>query len=182
MKLIVPLASTGMTKSISAVISQVQLDFAKAAEEDPTKTFGVAYYYCSRYAQPDYRGHEQILRSLLQQLYAPLVAVGDRSPALQSIDMSIFAVFAEKQSSGFPSTMIGPSSEECCLLLRELLKVYTRVAVVLEALDECDEQTQSYLAEEFDKLIKGTEGLCTIRVLISKKPAKETQASDIDCD
>lgn len=180
MKLIVPLADTGMTKSVSAVISQVQSDFAKAASEDPTKTFGVAYYYCSWYTHSEGRGHMQILRSLLKQLYAPLDAVGDRSPELQAIDMSIFSSFAEKQHEGFPSIIRGFSSKECTLLLHKLIKMYTRVAVVLEALDKCDEKTQSYLTQELGELIKATEGLCTIRVLISNEPEKDAQASNID--
>lgn len=164
MRLTVPPAAgdPGATKGLSTVIGMLQADFDFSSPS--AKPSRVAYYYCTQSTgDRDYRSCEQILRSLLRQLSVPV----DNCPVPHFIDEA----FTLSQSSGFPSSTRGPDSELCLKYLCRLLEVrqyYTRVALVLEGFDECDEQTQISLVGFMKKLIS-TEGLCPIRILIQTR-------------
>ena len=88
----------------------------------------------------------------------------------EMIPSCIGKLYAEKERPGFASSSL--TFQECCALVYELLKVYVKVTLVLDALDECDRSTRHTLINEIDKLVSGSTS-CIIKVFISSRPDKD---------
>ena len=102
------------------------------------------------------------MRSFVRQLSTP-----------QDSDMIPSCIekrYAEKEKPGFASS--GLTFRECCALVSELVGMYTKVTLVLDALDECDRSTRRLLVNEIDKLVSGSTS-CVIKVFISSRPDKD---------
>ena len=121
----------------------------------------MAYFYCDR-NRNDHRNNSDIFRSLLRQLSAPWD--GDLIPTC------IDDCFAGKEKHGFPSTSL--TFQECAVLIRKLLKGYTKVTIILDALDECEKSTRHLLVNELDKLISDPSS-CVLKVLIASRPEND---------
>ena len=146
-------AGAGKTKLVSTVVGSLRRRRRKGSQGK-----ALAYFYCDR-NQPDRQSHEQVMRSFVRQLSTP-----------QDSDMIPSCIekrYAEKEKPGFASS--GLTFEECCALLSELVGMYTKVTLVLDALDECDKSTRHLLVNEIDKLVSGSTS-CVIKVFISSRP------------
>jgi hypothetical protein len=121
----------------------------------------MAYFYCDR-NQTDRQNYEHILRSFVRQLSTP--RDGDLIPSC------IDDCYKVKEKSGFSSTRL--TFQECTVLIRNLLQGYSKVLLVLDALDECDKSTRHLLIDELDKLISESSP-CIIKILISSRPDKD---------
>ena len=149
-------AGAGKTKLVSTVIGSLRRDLGEGPQGE-----ALAYFYCDR-NQPDRQSHEQILKSFVRQLSTPR----DSDMIPSCIDKR----YSEKEKPGFASSSF--TFQECCALVPELVRVYSKVTLVLDALDECDRSTRHLLINEIDKLVGGSTS-CIIKVFILSRPDKD---------
>ena len=152
------IAGAGKTKLISVVVNSLRRDLEKSTL---SRREAMTYFYCDR-NKDDHRNNSDIFRSLVQQLSTPWD--GD------SIPTCIDDCFAGKEKHGFPSTSL--TFQESAVLVHNLLKGYTKVTIVLDALDECEKPTRHLLISELDKLVDGPSS-CVLKVLISSRPEND---------
>ena len=110
----------------------------------------MAYFYCD-----PKNDHRDIIRSLVRQLST------HRNGG--SIPTYIGDCFAEKEKDGFPLSSL--TFQESAGLMRKLMKDYTKVTIVLDALDGCDGSTKHLLVDELNKLVNEPSP-CILKVLI----------------
>lgn len=72
--------------------------------------------------------------------------------------------FKEKYQSGFSSAEL--SNEECETLLKTITLTYSRITLILDALDECEERSRLWLLNSFDRLVCVCSGL---KIFISSR-------------
>ena len=149
-------AGAGKIKLVSTVVRSLRRDLGEGPQGEE-----LAYFYCDR-NQPDRQSHEQILRSFVRQLSTHRES--DMNPSC------IDKCYAEKENLGFALPSI--TFQECSALVRELVRAYTKVTLVLDALDECDRSTRHILINEIDKLVSDSAS-CSIKVFISSRPDKD---------
>ena len=150
------LAGSGKTKLVSKVVGSVRQGLGKVPQGE-----ALAYFYCDQ-NQEDRRSPEQVLRSFARQL-----------STLRDSDMipsCIEQCYVEKEKPGFASSSL--TFQECCVLVRELVTMYTKITLVLDALDECDRSTRQYLITEIDDLVSSSTS-CVIKVFISSRPDRD---------
>ena len=150
------IAGAGKTKLISVVVNSLRRNLEQNPQEE-----AMAYFYSDR-PQGDHRNNGDIIRSLVRQLSIP--RDGD------SIPSCIDDCFVEKEKLGFSSSSL--TFQESTGLIRKLLKGYTKVTIILDALDECEESTRHLLINELDKLVSEPSS-CILKVLISSRPDKD---------
>lgn len=121
----------------------------------------LAYFYLDR-NHPARQSHEQVIRSFVRQLSTP--------PDGNMIPSCTEKRYTEKEKLGFASSSL--TFQESCALLYELLEGYTKVTLVLDALDECERSTRHHLVNEIDKMVRNS-GSCIIKVLISSRPDED---------
>ena len=149
-------AGAGKTKLVSTVVRSLRRDLWEGPQGE-----ALAYFYCDR-NQPDHQSHEQILRSFVRQLSTHRDS--------NMIPSCIDKCYAGKENLGFASPSL--TFQECSALVRELFGMYSKVTLVLDALDECDRSTRHILINEVDKLVSGSAS-CSIKVFISSRPDKD---------
>lgn len=115
---------------------------------------GFAYFYCSR-SDPERRQTKYILRSYVSQL-----ARVPNHPSM--IEKNIYTLYqkAREEKRGF-------SIIECETALVELINFYSRVTLVLDALDECEIDTREALARILHNIIDKGKG--TVKVFIASR-------------
>ena len=121
----------------------------------------LAYFYCDR-NQADRQSPEQVMRSFARQLSTPRDS--------DMIPSCIEKCYSEKEKPGFASSNL--TFQECCALVRELATMYTKITLVLDALDECDRSTRQDLITEIDDLVSSSTS-CVIKVFISSRPDRD---------
>ena len=121
----------------------------------------LAYFYCDR-NQADRQSPEQVMRSFTRQLSTPRDS--------DMIPSCIDQCYVEKEKPGFASSAV--TFQECCALVRELVTMYTKITLVLDALDECDRSTRHDLINEIDNLVSSSTP-CIIKVFISSRPDRD---------
>ena len=152
----IPPAGAGKTKLVSTVVGSLRRDLGEGPQGE-----ALAYFYCDR-NQPDRQSHEQIMRSFIRQLSTPRDS--------NMIPSCIDKCYTEKEKPGFASTSL--TFRDCSALLPELARMYAKVTLVLDALDECDRSTRHILINEIDKLVRGSTS-SVIKVFISSRPDKD---------
>ena len=143
----IKIAGARSTKLISVVVNSLRRNL----EREPLGE-AMAYFYCVQ----NENDHRDIIRSLVRQLST--LRNGGFVPTC------IDDCFAKKEKDGFPSSSL--TFQECASLIRKLMKDYTKVTIVLDALDECDESTRDLLIDELNKLVSEPSS-CILKVLIS---------------
>ena len=149
-------AGAGKTKLVSTVVSSLQQGLSEGPQRE-----ALAYFYCDR-NQADRQSPEQIMRSYVRQLSTPRDS--------DMIPSCIGKCYAEKERPGFASSSL--TFQECCALVRELITMYTKVTLVLDALDECDRSTRHHLINEIHNLASGSTP-CVIKVFVSSRPDRD---------
>jgi hypothetical protein len=143
------IAGAGKTKLVSKVIDDLTsrpLDVAEAR----------AYFYCDRNQEP-YRKPENILRSFVKQLSIP-------STDEDGIHSCLVELYNQKSRDGFASERIDLVESEALLL--QLIQTYSRTTLVLDALDECHDDSRVKIIELFDRLLKSSKSL---KIFISSR-------------
>src|ERR1700730_4142349 len=103
----------------------------------------VAYFYCNRNEELR-RDPENVLRCFVKQL-----AISRDKQAIRDI---VVEVYKGKQDTGFASAQL--TYKEAEALLPKLMRPYSRTMLVLDALDECQEQSRLRLIATFNRLIQ----------------------------
>lgn len=112
-----------------------------------------AYFYCSK-GVDDRQNPEDVLRSFVKQLAA------SHKPVFPLLHRK----YASKAKSGFLSAKL--SIDECGILLREILTSFNEAFLILDALDECHEETRGILVSELNALVEA--GL-PVKIVISSR-------------
>lgn len=120
-------AGAGKTFLVSRVI-----DHIKKRLEGSEPNCGLAYFYCNR-NDIDRRQPITILSSLVRQLASPVGRVDEVHQCIQELDNKL------------RSECLKMDLQLCKDTLIELSASYQRSSIVLDALDECDEETRSQL-------------------------------------
>ena len=102
------------------------------------------------------------MRSYVRQLSTPRES--------DMIPSCINKCYAEKEKPGFASSNL--TFQQSCALIRELVAMYTKATLVLDALDECERATRHFLINEIDNLVSGSTS-CVIKVFISSRPDRD---------
>jgi len=115
----------------------------------------LAYFYCNR-NEESRRNPENVLRSFVKQL-----SISRDERAIQG---ALTEIYKKKQRTGFASAQL--TYEEAESLLPILMQAYSRTTLVLDALDECHEDSRIALIDTFGRLIKVSPWL---KILISSR-------------
>lgn len=118
---------------------------------NPGKAF--AFFYCRR-ADAERRKPENILRSFLKQL----ALSHDKSLA------SLRTKYVEKKRQGFLSNSL--SLTECQELLVKMVSLCPETILILDALDECEEDSRHNLIAVFNEVVEQS---LPVRILISSR-------------
>jgi len=117
----------------------------------------VVFFYCKR-DEEDRRDRQNILLTLVKQLACP--------PAT---DTGIYreAVEAYQREQEGPSSRCQLSTKDCLQLLNQLLAHYEHPAIVLDAIDECPEETRSSIIEDLRSILDNARH--PVKVFISSR-------------
>lgn len=136
----------GKTKLVTRVVDDF-LDHRKHYQQ-------LAYFYCDR-NQADLQDPALILGSYVRQL--------SLNPHHGSVDQILVDFYQKKRNVRFASGKL--DIEECRDLLSQLVQKYARTAIVLDALDECSEQSRKVLVDTLNTLVDQSK----IKVFISSR-------------
>lgn len=139
-------AGAGKTKLVTRVIDNA---------DQKSNGHALAFFYCNR-AEESRRNEEDVFRSFVKQL-------GFSSDSCK-IHRSLLAIYKKKQESGFASECL--TLGECETLLVDFMSAFTRTTLILDALDECYEESRSRLIKCFTRMIKRVPNL---KILISSR-------------
>jgi hypothetical protein len=81
-----------------------------------------------------------------------------------SIQTSLVEVYKQKSLGGFASNQL--NFTECETLLLKLIQTYSHTTLVLDALDECHDETRKQLIELFNRLLSNANNL---KIFISSR-------------
>lgn len=132
-------AGAGKTKLTSLVVQKLREDLEKRDNDE-----ALAYFYCDR-GDSARREPISILRSFLRQL-----AVSRKGDDI-CIQQCLRQIYDEKEEEGFASNNI--RWDDCRRLLHELVNLYPHTVLVIDALDECNEETRGELVALLDELV-----------------------------
>ncbi|PMD32025.1 hypothetical protein L207DRAFT_572327 [Hyaloscypha variabilis F] len=116
-------------------------------------TISLAFFYCRR-TNAERRKPENILRSYIKQL----AVMKDKS-----LDL-LRRKYLEKKQRGFLSNVLGPTEAQD--LLAKMIKQNSQTILVLDALDECEEDSRHSLMTVLSELV---EQRLRVKVLISSR-------------
>ncbi|CAG9983963.1 unnamed protein product [Clonostachys byssicola] len=162
-------AGAGKTFLISRVI-----DHIKERLKDNEPNCGLAYFYCDR-NDIDRRQPNSILSSLVCQLASPIGRGGEVHQYIQELDKKL------------RSERLEMDLQLCQFALAELASSYQSSSIVLDALDECDEETRNQLMCCMEEIVSRCPNLkifissrteYDIKKYFSSKPTITIQATD----
>ena len=115
---------------------------------------GLAFFYCL-HSDGGRRISENIFASIVKQLAAH-----------NELSFSaLLGVYSNKESAGFLSAQL--TLEECQHLIQDMSASYSRLVIILDALDECYADDQGEILAAFHTLI---ESGIPVKVLVSSRP------------
>lgn len=123
-------------------------------------TDGLVYFYCDR-NQPTHRDPTSILSSFVRQLSA---SAGDAA-----LPTCVADVYRSKQSNAFPSGSL--TFEESSIILGQLADALSTLTVVLDALDECEQDSRMQLVKLFSEQIARSSK--PIKIFMSSRPDRD---------
>lgn len=130
--------------------------------QEPTE--GLAFYYCERRGQ-SFQISDDVIRSLLRQLACP----PEKEFPNRKIHKDLQSLFA-----GMKDQETQLEIDTCKEYLHRSVNWYSRITVVLDALDECDKSSR----HELFKIINffSTQSGHSIRVFVSARPEPDIMA------
>ncbi|KAM5354438.1 hypothetical protein ACJ41O_001087 [Fusarium nematophilum] len=146
---------TGKSFLSSKVIDHYQFDPSNPGQSTAQHDEGFAFFYCDRSDLARRKLHS-ILRSYIRQL-----SVTPRHP--ESIHQAPYNLY-EKGGN----IQAGITADDCKKMLVEIVNTYPRTTLVLDALDECDEETRQDLIGVFGYLIDHSERV--LKIFIASRP------------
>ncbi|CAG7956910.1 unnamed protein product [Penicillium salamii] len=146
---------TGKTYLTSRVV-----DLIKNELEDLPRNEGFAYFYCNR-NEKDRGDSLAIIRSYVRQL-----STSASNP--QSVQIKLKELCKKAEESG--TTL---SFDTCQEQIVTSLNLYTKTTLVIDAFDECDQDSRDKLIEMFNSLL--AESKNTLKIYIAGRPDPDVQ-------
>ncbi|PGH08637.1 hypothetical protein GX51_01157 [Blastomyces parvus] len=143
-------AGTGKTYLTSRVIDEIRSTLETSSNDE-----GFAFFYCNR--------NESIRREPLAVLCSFVRQLSSTVNYQHSIQKRVREYYLRCRQLASK-----PTIRECRELLLELINLYPKTTLILDALDECGEQSRSVLFELFDYLV--TRAAKPVKVFISSRP------------
>jgi len=112
---------------------------------------GLAYFFCNR-SEPDRRDPDGVMRTLVKQLCSQSAAT--LAPVARE--------YERREQAGFPSDTL--DFRRCQELLIELLLMLPHTIIVIDALDECDQETRQQLLRVLQEICNACPGRVNIFV------------------
>lgn len=123
-----------------------------------TQTSALGYFYCSRNpAEPGRSDAASIVASIARQL-----STAEYEGPL--LDAAI-KMYEEKENQGFASGSL--SLQESIGLILKLLEKYQDAIIVIDALDECNEETRGDLLDTLEELLEKSP--CLLKLFVSSR-------------
>lgn len=144
------IAGSGKTFLASKVIDEIR----SALESNPNDE-GLAFFYCKR----NEAGRQEplsVLRSFLRQLSTTTYHKVSMQKGLRQ-----FCIQTRLQASE-------PTISACKELLFELINLYPKTTLILDALDECDKYERGVLIEIFDYFVEKSSR--PVKIFVSSRP------------
>ncbi|KLJ12837.1 hypothetical protein EMPG_12155 [Blastomyces silverae] len=143
-------AGTGKTYVTSRVIDEIRSTLKTSSNDE-----GFAFFYCNR-NESIRREPLAVLRSFVRQLSSTV-------NYQHSIQKRVREYYLRSRQGASE-----PTIRECKELLLELINIYPKTTLILDALDECEERSRTVLFELFDYLV--TKAAKPVKVFISSRP------------
>lgn len=125
---IAQLAGAGKTKLVSTVIDDLLPRYSDLSNK------ALVCFYCDRNVA-DFRTVESIMNSIIRQLATSITGDPILHPVLE--------LYQEKEKNAF---ILGkPTFEESVKALLDLLPSHQQITIIVDALDECEQQTRGKL-------------------------------------
>jgi len=117
----------------------------------------VVFFYCKR-DEEDRRDRQKIILTLVKQLACPLAT-----------DTGIYteALEAYKKEQKDPSSRCQLNTKDSLRLLNQLLTHYKHPAIVLDAIDECPEETRGFIIEDLRSILDNAKN--PVKVFITSR-------------
>ena len=124
-------------------------------------TSSTAFFYCARStAEPERAKPAEIMGALLRQLASSKPNLPVKEPVAKEYEAR------RKRSEEDCSALKKLTVQECTRLIIELTKKYP-ATIILDALDECEEDTRHELLGAFDEIISNSAEL--VKVFVSSR-------------
>ncbi len=131
------------------------------AAEPTSRTSPIAFFYCARStAEPERAQPIKIMGSLLRQLASSKPDLPVEEPVAKEYEAR------KKKAEGGSSTLKQLTVEDCTRLILELTKDHP-ATIIIDALDECDDETRNELLEALDDIISKSAKI--VKVLVSSR-------------
>lgn len=131
--------------------------------QEPTE--GLAFYYCERRGQ-SFQISDNVIRSLLRQLACP----PEKDFPNRKILPDLKKLFVKMKDQETELDIV-----TCRDYLHQSVNWYSRITVVLDALDECDKSSRHELFKEIIKFFSTQSGH-SIRIFVSARPEPDIMA------
>jgi hypothetical protein len=138
-------AGAGKTKLISKIIDEL----SNRPDDE-----ALAFFYCNR-DESSRRDPANILRSFVKQL-----STSRNNLAIQDV---LVDVYKKKRDSGFASATLTPDEAES--LLPKLMEAYSRTTLIVDALDECEEDSRRTIIDVCNRLTDRAK----VKILVSSR-------------
>ncbi|KAE9380762.1 hypothetical protein N431DRAFT_477640 [Stipitochalara longipes BDJ] len=143
-------AGTGKTFLTSKAIDDIQGSLNSNSNQE-----GFAFFYCNR-NEAERREPLSMLRAFVRQLSTP-------SSEKHSIQKRLKAYYNDCRLKASQPTM-----KDCKELLLELVNIYPRTTLVIDALDECEKHKRLELIETLDYILAQASN--PVKIFISSRP------------
>jgi Cdc6-like AAA superfamily ATPase len=144
------LAGTGKTFLTSRVIDEIQAGLQSSPNQE-----GFAFFYCNR-NETERREPLSMLRAFIRQLST----INYQSHSIQKCIKDFYNECRLKASE--------PTMGDCKELLLELVNIYPRTTLVVDALDECEKHKRFELIETLDHLLAKASN--PVKIFVSSRP------------
>ncbi|KAK5636393.1 hypothetical protein RRF57_012105 [Xylaria bambusicola] len=142
------------SSSTTILVSRVIDEILTALKSNPNHE-GFAFFYCSRKVTGSQKPLS-VLRSFVRQLSTTIINE-------DSMQERLWDLYSRTDREGSSLRM-----DSCKCLLLELINIYPKTTLVLDALDECDSRTRSQLMEAFSYFLDNA--LRPVKIFISSRP------------
>ena len=125
---------------------------------DPSRT---AYFYCAKStAEPERAKPAEIMGALLRQLCSSKLDEPIREPVAKVYEAR------RKKADEDCSAIRRPTIQDCTSLITQLTQDYPAI-IILDALDECEEDTRHEILEAFDCILEQSTEI--VKIFVSSR-------------
>ncbi|KAI5850164.1 hypothetical protein DFP73DRAFT_222812 [Morchella snyderi] len=152
----------------SYLASRIVDHFREEARNLRGSGYAVAYFYC-HYSEEGRNNPESILRTIVKQL---CFAMGGDS---ETLPRAILAIYEKREKHGHSS---GPLSvEESRDLIIDLCRGFTKVTLIIDALDECNKEKRRHLFRALNRIASESN---LVKIFVTGRNSEDIQNTLLD--